>query len=108
MCIGIHIILIMEFDLRLKPNFKLFLTGPSSCGKTVFISELLVNLESVCHSPPKRVVYYYKTWQHKFEEMRNQSLVDEFVEDNSNLLDQVKNMEESTLIIFDFSEYIAN
>ena len=91
----------MEFDLRLKTNFKLFLTGPSGCGKTVFISELLLNLESISQSPPKRVVYYYKTWQDKFEEMKNQKLVDEFIGDNANLLEQVKEMSESTFIIFD-------
>ena len=32
------------FDLRLKENFKMFITGPSRCGKTVFISQLLENI----------------------------------------------------------------
>ena len=31
------------FDIRLKENFKLFVTGPSRCGKTVFVSKLLEN-----------------------------------------------------------------
>ena len=26
------------FDIRLKENFKLFISGPSRCGKTVFVS----------------------------------------------------------------------
>ena len=27
------------FDIRLKENFKLFVSGPSRCGKTVFIAK---------------------------------------------------------------------
>ena len=30
-----------SFDIRLKENFKLFISGPSRCGKTVFISKLI-------------------------------------------------------------------
>ena len=26
-----------SFDIRLKENFKLFISGPSRCGKTVFV-----------------------------------------------------------------------
>ena len=28
-------------DIRLKENFKVFISGPSRCGKTVFVSNLL-------------------------------------------------------------------
>ena len=27
-------------DIRLKENFKVFISGPSRCGKTVFVSNL--------------------------------------------------------------------
>ena len=27
------------FDIRLKENFKLFVSGPSRCGKTVFVAK---------------------------------------------------------------------
>ena len=29
------------YDLRLKENFKVFISGPSRCGKTVFVSNIL-------------------------------------------------------------------
>ena len=29
------------YDVRLKENFKIFISGPSRCGKTVFVSNLL-------------------------------------------------------------------
>ena len=31
-------------DIRLKENFKVFISGPSRCGKTVFVSNLLEKL----------------------------------------------------------------
>ena len=31
-------------DIRLKENFKLFVSGPSRCGKTVFVAKLLENI----------------------------------------------------------------
>ena len=29
------------YDIRLNENFKVFISGPSRCGKTVFVSNLL-------------------------------------------------------------------
>ena len=34
------------YDIRLKENFKLFISGPSRCGKTVFVSKLLENIHT--------------------------------------------------------------
>ena len=34
------------FDVWLKENFKFFISGPSRCGKTVFVSKLLENINS--------------------------------------------------------------
>ena len=44
-------------DIRLKENFKLFVSGPSRCGKTVFISKLLENIHNFSKLPPKTVLY---------------------------------------------------
>ena len=33
------------YDIRLKENFKLFVSGPSRCGKTVFVSKLIENIQ---------------------------------------------------------------
>ena len=49
------------FDLRLKENFKLFVTGPSRCGKTVFVSKLLENIHNFAKVPPTKVFVFSKT-----------------------------------------------
>ena len=48
------------FDIRLKENFKLFVSGPSRCGKTVFVSKLLENIHAFAKLPPTNVIYVYK------------------------------------------------
>ena len=89
------------FDIRLKENFKLFVSGPSRCGKTFFISELLENIETFAKDPPETILYIYKIWQTKFDEMK--SVVDGFIEDNENVVHQLKELAlgQRVFVIFD-------
>ena len=89
------------FDIRLKENFKLFVSGPSRCGKTFFISELLENIETFAKDPPETILYIYKIWQTKFDEMK--SVVDGFIEDNENVVQQIKELAlgQRIFVIFD-------
>ena len=89
------------FDIRLKENFKLFVSGPSRCGKTFFISELLENIDTFSKDPPETVLYIYKVWQTKFDEMK--SVVDGFIEDNENVVHQLKELAlgQRVFVIFD-------
>ena len=89
------------FDIRLKENFKLFISGPSRCGKTFFISELLENIESFAKEPPETILYVYKVWQSKFDEMK--SIVHGFIEDNENIIQQIKEIAlgQRIFVIFD-------
>ena len=59
------------YDVRLKENFKVFISGPSRCGKTVFVSNLLERINEFAKMPPTRVIYVYKVWQPKYDEMMN-------------------------------------
>ena len=47
-------------DIRLKENFKLFVSGPSRCGKTVFVAKLLENIQGFAKQPPTLILYVYK------------------------------------------------
>ena len=87
------------FDVRLIKNFKLFISGPSGCGKTVFISNLLKNLDNFAVEPPKVLIYVYRIWQEKYEEMG----VDYFIEDGPDLEKKIKNIAKNqpTLVVFD-------
>ena len=89
------------YDIRLKENFKLFLSGPSRCGKTFFIADLLQNLATISKDPASFIIYVYKTWQWKFDEMKH--LVHVFIEDDENVVEKIKEYAsgQSILVVFD-------
>ena len=107
----------MVFDLRLKDNFKLFIAGPSGiqitknhnffltllstgCGKTTLIKNIIENITTFTSSPPNKVVYFYTEWQNKFDIMKASFGV-EFIEDNDNMLNFIKDLNTSAFVIFD-------
>ena len=89
------------FDIRLKENFKLFVTGPSRCGKTVFVAKLLENIHAFSKLPPVSVLYIYKVWQPKYDDIK--SLGVNFIEDNDNVVNNIKSSVsgQPMLVIFD-------
>ena len=90
-----------SYDIRLKENFKLFISGPSRCGKTFFVSDLLDNIEGFTKAPPQTIIYVYKVWQPKFDEMR--SLVHVFLEDCESVLSKIRERArgQAIMVIFD-------
>lgn len=89
------------FDIRLKENFKLFISGPSRCGKTFYIADLLENISTFAREPPETIIYFYKVWQSKFDEMKN--LVDIFIQDNVDIMHEIRKISlgQRIFIIFD-------
>ena len=90
----------MVFDIRLKENFKLFLAGPSACGKTTFIIDVIKHLDKITIQKPSKIIYFYTEWQPKFNYMKDE-LNTVFIEDNDMIIEEVKNLNESAFIIFD-------
>ena len=88
-----------RFDLRLKENFKLFISGPSRSGKTVFVKELIKNLDILAKTPPEIITMVYKVEQPIYHEMG----VDYLVQDGVNLKHQLHQIAQgrSMLCIFD-------
>ena len=91
------------YDIRFCENFKIFACGPSRCGKTCFIIDIIQNLQSIAKAPPKKVLYVYKVWQQKFDELKESGLVDNFVQDQKDLVSRLKTVinRESSLLVFD-------
>ena len=92
------------FDVRLKENFKLFISGPSRCGKTFFVADLLQNIQTFAKQPPSQVIYIYKVWQTKFDEMK--SVVHIFMQDEKNIIDKIKEYATGVPILVVFDDMI--
>ena len=90
-------------DIRFKENFKIFVCGPSRCGKTVFIKDLLQNIPSITKQNISKVIYVYKVWQQIFQDMKLQGLVDFFFKEEENIVEKIKKLSfgEYSLVIFD-------
>ena len=92
------------YDIRLKENFKLFISGPSRCGKTFFVADLLQNIQTFAKQPPSLIIYIYKVWQSKFDEMK--SLVHVFLEDEENIVNKIKEYANGNPILVVFDDMI--
>ena len=57
------------YNVQLKENFKIFIGGPSRCGKTTFVVDLIQNLSNLAVVAPTFIIYTYKVWQPIFDEM---------------------------------------
>ena len=94
----------MEYDIRFKENFKLFISGPSRCGKTFFVSDLLENINTFAKEPPTTVIYIYKVWQSKFDEMS--SLIHVFLQDSDDVVNKIKEIAQGQPIFAIFDDLI--
>ena len=91
----------MPYDIRLKENFKLFISGPSRCGKTFFISNLILNIDSFSKEPPEQIILIFSVWQWKYDEMR--SIVHHFIKDDEDIFIKIQEISHGkrTLVVFD-------
>ena len=49
------------YDCRLKMGRSMLISGPSSSGKTVFLTSLLMRRHEFFNEQPKRIIWYYGT-----------------------------------------------
>ena len=84
-----------EFDPRLKHPFTCMVVGPTQCGKTRFVLELICRSSSI-HPPPERILWCFGCFQDLFRSVDGV----EFLEGlpDMNILDEGK---KRTLLIID-------
>jgi hypothetical protein len=79
--------------------FTALIAGPTGCGKTQFIVELLKHRNEEINPSPKRIIYCYSIWQDKFDELKNIIPNIEFNEGLYNVMELESSIE--NLIILD-------
>ena len=57
------------FDARLQHPFSLVVSGPSNCGKTFFVKDIVTNAERVISQRFDNVVYIYSCWQPLYDQL---------------------------------------
>ena len=51
------------FDVRFQLPSNLLAVGPTSCGKTTWLSRLIENKDNFLIPKPKSLFIFYKEWQ---------------------------------------------
>ena len=56
----------LEANVRKFPvSTRLFVAGPSGSGKSTFVFKLISDPDKYFETPPRRIIYYYKTRPHR-------------------------------------------
>ena len=89
------------YDLTFKENFKILVAGPSACGKTVSVFKFVTNLPLYARKKIDVIIYVYKIYQSKFDEMVG--VIDHFIQDEVDVFNKIKSITggRPALIIFD-------
>ena len=89
------------YDRTWKKNFKVFVAGPSSCGKTIFSCDTIQNWPLISRQAFHAIIYCWNKWQPKYEDMRQ--LVTHWVKDDGSMISKIKSIArgQPVLIIFD-------
>ena len=80
--------------------FTAIVAGPTGCGKTEFIYNLLLNNKDYIQPSPTKIYYYYSIWQDKFTKMKDKLSNIHFYEGLTNF-QQVNRLDNNLIIIDD-------
>ena len=82
------------YDVTFKCPFNCIMSGSSGSGKTTRLLEFLKLKDVLCNSKFYKTYYFYSTWQSLYDEMKDQKLVDHFIEgipDQESLMSMIDN-----------------
>lgn len=91
----------MTWDITFKPGFNCIIHGSSGTGKTTFVHNLLRLREQLFAVPPTKVIWFYSKNQPIYESMKNEGLVDEFIDVSKKGL---PTSEEITILVHPFKD----
>ena len=96
----------ISIDCRLIKNFKIYISGPSRCGKSVFLVNFLKNMKVFMKEPPELICFVYAEYQSDIYDQMKNEIVDYFIQDDEQLQSNIEriveiNKQKPTLIIYD-------
>lgn len=98
---GVENELVEGFDPRLVGPFTMLMAGPTSCGKTHLVSQLLHNVNELVTPLVKQITYCYGQWQPLYEAMPDTVTFHKGLPSRETLLESKRDVSEHTLLVVD-------
>ena len=96
----------VEVDVRFKHPFNMVLAGPSQSGKSWFVREMLAHKQITPY--PSHVVLAYKEWQPLYDDMKEQGLVQSFVQGLDGVSNEINGVTPTLIILDDLQKEVAS
>ena len=77
-------------DITFKTPFTMNIIGPSKCGKTSLVSDLIEHTETIMSPAPQKIIYCYSLYQPLFNYLKEKVRNIEFIKGLPNL-DEISN-----------------
>lgn len=91
-----------------KHPFTCLIAGPTQCGKTYFISQVLLYKDILINPVPQRTIYCYMMWQPIYDEIRNANPNIEFHQGLIDFESELNESENNLLILDDLMNECDN
>ena len=60
-----------ESSFKFRHPFTMTASGPTGCGKSYFLKDMLQQIHTICEPSPQRIVWLYKRWQPLYDVIQN-------------------------------------
>ena len=87
--------------------FNLIISGPTSCGKTYLLTEILKYRVVMIKNVPEKIIYCYKSWQANYDQIRSFNKNVNFIEGIPDE-DQLNKLSNCILIFDDLNNQCIN
>ena len=91
----------VQFDPRLQGPFTMLIAGPTSCGKSHLVFNIIENAETLITPSTASITYCYSQWQPGFEKIKNKVTFHEGLMSREELFDTKKDTTQHRLLIID-------
>jgi len=91
----------VDFDPRLQGPFTMLIAGPTSCGKSYLVFDIIENVETLITPKTDDITYCYSQWQPGFEKLKSKVKFNEGLLSREELFDPKRDTTRHTLLIID-------
>ena len=91
----------VKFDPRLQGPFTMIVAGPTSCGKSQLVLDLIKNADTLIHPRVKDITYCYSQWQPAFDRHQGRVSFHEGMIPLQEIMKSKRNTSDHSLLVID-------